>query len=500
MSQTRRLQELGFPSYWIPLAALLLGMTVSLLAMKLSLLLLLAGAVLFGALLVFLRFPELATLLVLFVLYTNMAAVARTFHNVPVPVAASVFLLILIPFVIYTFVRGERLIIDRVLLCMLLYFVVMLFSTLFAEYFTEAAIRTLRYGVEGIVLYLLFVNVVRDWNTLRNAIWVMILAGSILGGLTLYQGLTHSYDNSFGGFAQVTDARMATGETDTGDDKNRLGLGGPLGEKNHFAQILTLLLPLAFIRFKVERGRFMRLLALASIIPITGGVVFAFSRAAALSVLVILGFMVYLRYLKAKIVVLGLVGFVLLLASVAPDFLFRISTIADLEDIRNADGSLQGRAALNLATFKIFIDHPVVGVGPGQVWRYTQDYGNQEGFKRLLIGMKAHNMYFELLAESGIFGFIAFISILFLLIRSLAGVRRIAAHLPSEYVHVANGFLLALAGYLFHGIFAQLSWERYFWLLVALSAVSCHLTDEWLAHRPPEPNVEAGSLAMRKAL
>ena len=51
---------------------------------------------------------EIATLTVIFVLYTNLAVVLTKFHNVPQPVAGAVFLLLAIPLTNILLIRRGR--------------------------------------------------------------------------------------------------------------------------------------------------------------------------------------------------------------------------------------------------------------------------------------------------------------------------------------------------------------------------------------------------------
>ena len=50
----------------------------------------------------------------------------------------------------------------------------------------------LTYIHEGIIPYVLIINVVRHVVTLKRVIWVLCLTGSLLGALSLYQELTQS--------------------------------------------------------------------------------------------------------------------------------------------------------------------------------------------------------------------------------------------------------------------------------------------------------------------
>ena len=59
-----------------------------------------------------LRWPDLETLAVLFVLYANLAVVASKFHGVPQIFAGSFLLLLGLPLVNYLLIRREKIIVD----------------------------------------------------------------------------------------------------------------------------------------------------------------------------------------------------------------------------------------------------------------------------------------------------------------------------------------------------------------------------------------------------
>ena len=80
----------------------------------------------------------------------------------------------------------------------------------------------------------------------------MLVAGSLLGGLCLYQDLTGSYRQEFGGLAyrdyvEAEDV-MRPGKPKERRDWDRAQ--GPLNEPNRFAQIMIVLLPLALFMYR----------------------------------------------------------------------------------------------------------------------------------------------------------------------------------------------------------------------------------------------------------
>ena len=118
------------------------------------------------------------------------------------------------------------------------------------------------YLTEGLILYLLVSNAVRSTRTLNRVVWILIIAGSLLGAISIYQELTHTYTNNYGGLAQVDRVDSGGGfniAPEESDEKIlRPRLGGPLGSENRYAQIMVVLMPLALIRAFRERSRRLR--------------------------------------------------------------------------------------------------------------------------------------------------------------------------------------------------------------------------------------------------
>ena len=90
--------------------------------------------------------------------------------------------------------------------------------------------------------------------------------------------------------------------------------------------------------------------------------------------------------------------------------------------IRQADGAIRGRTTEMLSALHVFLDHPLVGVGPGQFAPfYFEIYGQQADikFRDIRRPRRAHTLYFELAAELGIISLTVFLAIVGMLVRRL---------------------------------------------------------------------------------
>lgn len=443
---------------------------------------LLALAIGLGGSISLLVWPELATIAVVFLLYTNIPTIASQLHGVPRFAAASFVLLLGVPLLHHLVLRHEKPRMDRPFVLMLAYLAVLLLSSLFAR---DAGIAQGQIGtflLEGVVLYWLVINVIRRWSSLTRVIWTVLAAGSLLGALSLYQGATGSYQNDFGGLAQ----RDAYFDNVPGDvPRMRLSqrAGGPVGDgdPNRYAQIMVVLLPLALFQMRRARTRTWRICAAGAGILILSGVLLSYSRGAFVVLALLLGAAALLRWVRPIHLVTSLLALGILVATVAPTYYQRVATLGTAADLveggssASADGSIRGRATEMLAALRVFLDHPLIGVGPGQYLPfYSVDYQQSSvtRFRNLRNNRRAHILYFELAAETGFLGFTAFMLIVLVLLLQLWRARRRWAHVRPEFADLATAFWLSIVAYLGTALFLHLSYQRYYWFLIALAAAA----------------------------
>ncbi|HSL72359.1 MAG TPA: O-antigen ligase family protein, partial [Longimicrobiales bacterium] len=382
---------------------------------------------------------------------------------------------------------------------MLVYLGVLLFSMLFAREPGIAVGRVATYVIEGLLLFWLVVNVVRTERVLRRAIWTVVLAGALLAGLSLYQAAAGAHRNQFAGLAQH-ETRMAYVVTDVPGEKPRLQLevseraGGPLGEPNRYAQILLVLVPIAAALMRRARSITARVAAAATLGLLLAGIVLTYSRGGLLTLALLVLAGIYLRWVRPRQAVLGAVLMLVLVLAVAPGLGARLASITGALDLvrdrpsAQADAAIRGRVTEMLASLNVFLEHPLVGVGPGQYLPvYSVDYQQSltTKFRDLHKPRRAHNLYLEIAAETGILGIIAFLAIMATLALQLRHARACWAERDPEYSDLATAFLLALGVYLTSGLLLHLAFERYLWLMLALAAAMLHTRQPELAYYAP---------------
>jgi hypothetical protein len=456
--------------------------------------------------------PEIATPIFAFVFYLNLPTLATRFHGVPAVVAVLFGLILVLPALKYILIERRPIVFPVPYGLMFAYLAAALTSTLLSADVESSALALGVFLSEGLVLYVLVVNVIRSTEMLRQVIWALLLAGAVMGAISVWQEFTQSYGNILGGLAEINEVGFGVGE-DIGGRIIRPRLAGPIGEQNRYAQMLVVLVPLALFRFWGERRLALRALAAACTLLILSGILLTFSRGAAVALVALFLTMVVLRYIRLRDLLAVGVTTAILIGLVAPQVLIRLDSLTGVgallgADEQGADGAIVGRATSNLAALNAFIDHPLVGVGPGQYFRrFSQEYGNDLGLRHFDSQRRAHNLYLEIAADLGLFGLSMFMAVIGATLLPLWRLRRRLALTRPELANVAGSFFLSILGYLYTGVFLQLSYERYFWMLLALGAAAAAVVRQdagpelaVAAPEPPTEGVTGSSRARRWAI
>jgi putative inorganic carbon (hco3(-)) transporter len=428
--------------------------------------------------------PDVATVAVLAILYTNAAVVAVRFHGLPYFFGSMVPVLLVIPLASYLIFQRQRLIINPALPLIFLFMVIQVAGTLLSENIGTSTSDLTNFMVEGIGLYFLLTNVIRTPAMLRRAIWVLLIAGMFMGFLSFYQQITQTYSNNYWGFAQMSNAAFGTGGENIYGKVLQKRLAGPLGDQNRYAQIMLMLVPLGFFRFLGERSRWLRILAAVATAFCALGVALTFSRGAAVAFGLVILIMTFMRYIKPWQLVMLLLAVVLLFV-VVPEYRTRLTSLQGLSSLvaedgsgagaASADGSILSRATEGLAALLVFIDHPVVGVGPGMFRYYYQNYADYVGLRVLAADRQAHNLYLGIMAETGTLGIICFLLIVYVTLRNLERTRKRWAQSRPELANMATAFMLAIITYMASGLFLHFAYIRYFWLMMALAGAASYI-------------------------
>lgn len=494
-------------AWWIVAAVGATGL-LALLVATLDVLPVLALLLMLCAGVLLLLHPAWAAPIVVLLVYTNVPVLATRTLGVPALVASAFVLLLGLPLLHYVLVRREPLKYDATLLVMLAFLGVMIAASIHAKGPDEAIEYIKTYVTEGVILYWLIINTVRNKGALMRVIWTLLGAGALLGALTTYQVVTGSYDQEFGGLAQRNYEFRSLLELDPDDPATRELMlefdggrnqraQGPMSEPNRFAQVLLFLVPLALFAFRAARTRAGRWCAAAAGLFIFAGIVFTESRAGFVVLVGLALLAAYLSWIRwAHLLMAALAASIAIVVS-APQYLERVASIANVTALaegttsKQADGAIRGRATQMLAAAQVFADHPVLGVGPGQYAPYySVEYQNKNPhfqFRQIDKSRRAHSLYLEMAAELGSVGMLVFLCIFGVQLRALQRARVRWRNVSSEHVDLATAMALSLLSYLGTSIFLHLSFQRYLWLLIAISSAAIAVLAMGRSESTPTP-------------
>ncbi|MCG8448575.1 MAG: O-antigen ligase family protein [Pirellulales bacterium] len=429
--------------------------------------------------------PQLATVIVVFLLYSNALPVANTFHGVPRMVAAMLPLLLIVPLFHELVVKQKPIVLSSILPWLLAFLGVQALGVLVADQ-PDVAFKALATSVaEGLLLFLVMTNVIRTPGVLRWALWAAVLAGFLVCTLGVFQYATNSFDNNFGGFAQVEEFNP---DADPGVVQEPR-LAGSLGEKNRYAHFMLMLLPLALYLAWTERNSWLRYGALTAGLMIAVGIALTLSRGAAVGfgvlivALTVIG-RVPMRYLLSLAVLAALI-----LVSV-PQYTERLQSVVDVvglvdgsKDVRQFDVATVGRLTEMWAGLQVFLEHPIVGVGGNMFPYHFLDHADDLGVQVHAEPRMAHNLYLGMAAEHGLLGLLCFFGVVLGVFHLMQQMRNMQITEAPEIPSYATAFILALVVYLTVGMFADFSYVRFFWLMMALACATYHIGAELSAKK-----------------
>lgn len=267
-----------------------------------------------------------------------------------------------------------------------------------------------------------------------------------------------------------------------------------LGDENDFGLLMNILVPFGFFLGQEAREKKKKIFYFSATSLFILGNIATFSRGGFLGFLSVCGFFFYKS--KRKVAALA---FVLILSTSC--FFFAPSKYwSEIETI-NTERANAGTGKLRVEAWKagwrIFLDHPIVGVGPNNYNAWTQDYYTYVN-PNTMWGRAAHSLYFTLLPELGIVGTFFFCGMLWGNYRNHqyignllktkdqlilnAGFSSHEGALISERIKTLYCFSLAYSGaliaFLVTGAFISVLWYGYFWMLTSFWVMTTNAARE----------------------
>jgi O-antigen ligase len=266
----------------------------------------------------------------------------------------------------------------------------------------------------------------------RGYVWFLMASGFFVSIFAIIQYLT--YNGKLYWVRAITSGVIAF---------------GPYVNRNHFAGFAEMVIPVALVPLilgKVRRER-LPLVALFALAPIVALLLSA-SRGGIVSFalqMVILFLLLLIRRVRSRHVIVG--GVVVLTAVMAVSWIGVNHVLARFAGVQVLEASTGKRASMRQDTWRLFLDHPILGTGLGTFEMVFPPYDSLYDGR---IVNHAHNDYLECLAETGVVGGLCcfwFLGVV--LLNALKG----TAQLGESFGSVLNlSGLVACSGILIHSL------------------------------------------------
>lgn len=254
--------------------------------------------------------------------------------------------------------------------------------------------------------------------------------------------------------------------------------------QHHFAAFLVMMIALTLgLLFSGATRPDNRLLLIIAVVVMGCGIVFTGSRGALISLIAVLAFISFLNLrteLKTKglklsaalrskaIVLIGANVALLVFLFLSVSWLGRGNMVLRQTGITGPEEFSNGRIEFWQNSLEIIKDNPLIGTGLGTFGVAYTRYDDWNGALRV---EHAHNDYLEILATSGIVGFIIVGAFIFLLFRQ--GLRTVSSTDNPYRRGIAAGALAGCFGILVHSLFdfpLQTNANMFFFLICAALA------------------------------
>jgi O-antigen ligase len=261
-----------------------------------------------------------------------------------------------------------------------------------------------------------------------------------------------------------------------------------LQDENDFCLFVNVMLPFSFIFAAYAESRKVRFYYVFLFLILLSANITTFSRGGFVGLVFVCFYLFLISKKKMAFIIFSMIFIAISMVFVPQEYKAEISTI-------NPDALNQGTGETRVqywkASWKMFLDHPLIGVGPGNYNTHVAEY---HIYGDRAWGRAVHSLYFTLLAELGILGVFCFLGILSANLKGHGRIRQLYEKSKQtaekeesqkllEYDNtryrqarqlyaISLGLLGALIAFLVTGIFISVLWYGYFWKISALFAAA----------------------------
>lgn len=243
---------------------------------------------------------------------------------------------------------------------------------------------------------------------------------------------------------------------------------GFTGGANSAARYFTIAFVfLVYLRNKTEKGPFLSGALLSSLAVLVVGVVYSVSRTGFLLLVAAIGMLLIQRSFTGRqqqLAFLATLAITITVIFFIPDLIFTLLRFDKMfQAVQLGTDTVGLRYTLWDAGWQMWSDHPLAGVGIGQFPSHLPFYGKLLKLKLQHLG--AHNMYIQVLAETGIIGLILFAGLLSSALKSLWQAARLSNPVASS---LAWTWFIVLVLLLLGGITKNDHFDKLLWLVLGI--------------------------------
>lgn len=299
------------------------------------------------------------------------------------------------------------------------------------------------------LIFILATDVINGTAQLKKLLWLILII--------------HCYHAIHGALNMVTGSHISAGMRTSG-----YVTSGFLKDENDFALALNTFIPFAFFMIFNADTRFKKFVSIGILVTFILGVVSSMSRGGWIGLMAVVLLLIWRSKNRVRsfaiVAVLLVVG-----AAFAPsNYWDEIRSISP-----NADTG-EARVQYWKAAVRMFIDHPVVGVGGGNggVWmpKYVRAQGRDPNTQW---GVTFHGTLPQVLAELGGLGMFFYLGMVVMAIKRLIRVQKIPQNDEDGkfLAYMANSTLVGMAGYFVSAIFLSTAFYPQLWTLFIFTTI-----------------------------
>lgn len=311
------------------------------------------------------------------------------------------------------------------------------------------------YGAMIYLVYIVFYFTMQKNLTSKNLIYItmtlMVTAGFAVSALGIFQYITG-----------LDTTALWIDQTLFGGIETRVY--GTLGNPNVFGNYLQVLIPFAIFLFIVNKDRLARIYFASASVFMLASLIFTYSRSSWMGLLASLVIFALLRPRQLLPFATGGVIAAPLIVSFVPSVLDRLKGIGSL-----VDSSTRYRISVWIGSLGIIKDFWPCGIGMGfeNFNRMLSNYAGSD-----IVAIHSHNTFLQVTVETGIMGFLLFLSLLIFYIHTCLSVYKTSKNYFIKTL--AAALLSSMGGYVlicfFDNTLYDHSLKLVFWTMLGLCA------------------------------